>query len=57
MREEEDGRYIHIVYLEKKNAILRIKDFTKDNSFVHVTIVSNRLYLANSRKFMMVVLT
>jgi hypothetical protein len=29
---EEGSRYINVVFLEKKNATLKIKDFSNDNS-------------------------
>jgi len=51
---EEGERYIHIVQLNRKNAIIKVKDFSKDESFIHCTFVKMKLFMANTRKFIMI---
>jgi hypothetical protein len=51
---EENDRYIYVVQLDKKNATLKIKDFTKDSSFIHATFVKMKIFMANETTFKMI---
>jgi len=53
-KREEGERFIYIVQLTRKNAIIKVKDFSPDETFIHSIFVKMKLFMANTRKFIMV---
>ena len=53
-KREEGERFIYVVQLTRKNAIMKVKDFSPDDTFVHSTFVNMKLYMASARKFLLV---
>lgn len=52
--EEEDSQFIHVIFLHLKGATLKLKDFVKDPSYIHLAIKKDKIYFANESCIKMV---